>query len=44
MLENRIMQDSYQFYNHENVGGNLAEYMSPQIIEFEDMHYIERKR
>jgi hypothetical protein len=27
MLENLIMQEAYSFYNHENVSGNVTEYM-----------------
>jgi len=44
MLENRLMQESYKFYNNENIGNNLTDYMQPQILEFEDMHYIEKTR
>ena len=44
MIENRIMNESYKFYNHENINNHLYDYMQPQVLEFEDMHYIEKSR
>jgi DNA-binding phage protein len=44
MIENRIMNESYKFYNHENINNHLSDYMQPQVLEFEDMHYIEKSR
>jgi hypothetical protein len=40
------MQETYQWHNHENTNtsSEAGEYMLPQVMEFDDMHYIERKR
>jgi hypothetical protein len=40
VVETRLLQETYQWPNHEDATG----YLPPQVMEFEDMHYIERKR
>ncbi|TNV80958.1 hypothetical protein FGO68_gene1252 [Halteria grandinella] len=40
-INNQTMQESYKQYNQTEAA---QEYIMPQVIEFEDMHYIERKR
>jgi hypothetical protein len=40
VVETRLLQETYQWPNHEDSTG----YLPPQVMEFEDMHYIERKR
>jgi hypothetical protein len=40
VVETRLLQETYQWPNQEDA----ARYLPPQVMEFEDMHYIERKR
>lgn len=43
-VETRLLQETtayqQQWPNHEDAGG----YLPPQVMEFDDMHYIERRR
>ena len=42
-METRLLQEStayQQWPDHEDAGG----YLPPQVMEFDDMHYIERRR